>query len=263
MGYLVTRWTSFRESSGLESSSLLPSSGSTSVSGPHRTEQEGIQTGTRRGPHLAFWWLYAVVYDAIWDSQLTAALAEAARAQTGDADTIIDLGCGTGLMTGARRARVTGVDASASMLGRALRRKRIDVALHGPIEDVPLPDDAADSVLLCNVLHLHPDPAAVLRQARRLCREGGTVVVCWPLDGLDTRSVYRIERQLGRLWISAGTAHLLRSLIGISAALTGTRRHTSKTVENAVFETNGPDIVHDTVVAGCQRLVVFVKQDFV
>ncbi|WP_171042449.1 class I SAM-dependent methyltransferase [Sinomonas gamaensis] len=209
----------------------------------------------------AFWSLYATVYDAIWASPLTEALAAAAETHTGHASTVVDLGCGTGLMTSRQRAHVLGVDRSPAMLRRAIQRNRIDQGLLvGRIEATGLPSASAECVLLCNVLHLHPDPRAVLREAKRLCRPDGIIFVCWPLDGIDALSVYRIDRSLGRALISAKTAHTLRGLIGIAAAFTGTQRYAGEAVEQAIFGSSEIEILRDQMMANCQRIVVIRRQ---
>lgn len=260
MGHLVIPWKSSTGSSSSASSQQWSGGGSTSASGPRRTGRAATATAAeRRRAHAAFWSLYAALYDAIWDSPLTRALADAADAHTREADSIVDLGCGTGLMTSSRSAHVTGVDASAAMLRRAVRKGRIRRAVQEPVEDTGLHDAVADAVLLCNVLHLHPAPDAVLREAERLCRPGGAVFLCWPLDGIDTATVYRADRQLGRGLMSARSAHMMRALVGITAALTGTRRIASSIIEQAVFASNGLDVAKDAEVAGCQRVVVLRK----
>lgn len=106
-------------------------------------------------------------------------------------------------------------------------------------------------MIVGNVLHLHPDPQAVVQEALRLCAEGGSVFLCWPIRGLDTTSLRRIERAAGRPLLSAWRAHLLRTLVGIFGAVTGGARPREVRVDEF-----GGAVMLDTVVADCQRVVV-------
>ena len=98
---------------------------------------------------------------------------------------LVDLGTGTGRMLEllARRAdRATGIDGSRAMLN--LARSRIErsgdksVQLrHGDIYALPLPRDEADLVILHQVLHYLDDPSRALREAARILRPGGRLIV--------------------------------------------------------------------------------------
>lgn len=94
--------------------------------------------------------------------------------------TIVDLGCGTGevLTHLAGYAHLIGVDREPGML--AIARQRLGDAaqvIEGALEDVPLPDACADAALLILVLHHLAEPAAVLREARRILVPNGRLVV--------------------------------------------------------------------------------------
>lgn len=56
--------------------------------------------------------------------------------------------------------------------------------IRGDMGSVPLPDLSVDAVLLCQAITDVPDPSAVLKEARRMLRMGGTVIVfesmCYP-----------------------------------------------------------------------------------
>lgn len=103
--------------------------------------------------------------------------------------TVLDLGCAFGFGTRmlARRYRVTGVDASPAYLRRAVRaRPRADYLL-AAAHAVPLRDGAFDAVLLLDVIEHVPDERAVVREAARLVRAGGTLVLSVPHAGLLRR----------------------------------------------------------------------------
>lgn len=95
---------------------------------------------------------------------------------------LADLGTGTGRMIelfGAQASRATGVDRSPEML-RLARAKldghRCDLR-QGEITALPLDDDAADTVIVHQVLHYLPDPAAAIVEAARVLAPGGRLLI--------------------------------------------------------------------------------------
>lgn len=97
--------------------------------------------------------------------------------------TVADLGCGTGHASVALAPfvrRVIGVDQSAAMLKAAKRRAAGlgNVELRkGSLEALPLADGSADAALLLLALTYVAMPAAVLREAARILRPSGRLVV--------------------------------------------------------------------------------------
>ena len=89
---------------------------------------------------------------------------------------LVDLGTGTGRMLelfAARATRALGFDLSRDMLAYArMKLERAGLthaqARHGDLYNVPLPDGAADAVILHQVLHFLDDPAAAIAEAARL-----------------------------------------------------------------------------------------------
>lgn len=97
--------------------------------------------------------------------------------------TVADLGCGTGHLVAELAPavrRVIGVDNSAAMLKAAKRRvngtENVDLR-RGDLEALPLADAECDAALLVLVLTYVPDPPAVLREAARVLKPGGRLVV--------------------------------------------------------------------------------------
>lgn len=222
-----------------------------------------------------FWRIYATVYDLIWDGPATDALCAEVRRHLAGARHVVDLGCGTGLVSqapadGAARPTV-GVDTSAAMLARATRTGRIAQSRLAPAERTGLPDGSADAVIVCNLLHLHPDPAAVIAEAVRLARPGATIVLSWPVDGLTTTRLRRIERDLGRPFLSRSVAHVLRTAVGTLSSLTalGARAATRIHTEEAVFDALasgtilGITVVDHRAIGGFQRLLVLARHSAV
>jgi 2-polyprenyl-6-hydroxyphenyl methylase/3-demethylubiquinone-9 3-methyltransferase len=98
--------------------------------------------------------------------------------------TVVDLGCGGGLLVeplSTRAARVIGVDLSRRSLGAARRHgsgaraRRLYVA--GDCARAPLCDGCADLVVLGDVIEHLRDPAATIGEAARLLRAGGYLFV--------------------------------------------------------------------------------------
>ncbi len=128
---------------------------------------------------------FASVYDAIFGSVLDAGRREAMRElEVQPGDEILEIGVGTGLTAALYPAdcRVTGIDLSESMLRRAARQlvsqdrrnihlRRMDASR------LAFPDQSFDVVYAAYVISVVPDPVAVLREMRRVCRVGGRIVL--------------------------------------------------------------------------------------
>ena len=116
---------------------------------------------------------------------------------------VADLGCGTGQLTAlvAPHVRqVIGVDGSADMLHEARRRfdrqSNVDLRL-GTLEALPIDDGQVDIVLMALVLHHLPDPGRALKEAARVLRRGGRVLI---IDMLPhDRAEY--QQQMGHVWL--------------------------------------------------------------
>jgi ubiquinone/menaquinone biosynthesis C-methylase UbiE/DNA-binding transcriptional ArsR family regulator len=116
-----------------------------------------------------------------------AAVEQAIRAALGDKPirALLDLGTGTGRMLelfAADIERGLGLDLSLDML--ALARARLDRAglkhcsvRRGDIYDLALPRDAFDVVIIHQVLHFLDDSGRAIREAARVLRPGGRLLV--------------------------------------------------------------------------------------
>ena len=95
---------------------------------------------------------------------------------------ILDVGCGSGPLTEALRAKgavVTGFDSSAAMVDLARQRLGEDADLH--VADLaaplPFPDAEFDDVVASLVLHYLEDWSGPLAELRRVLKPGGRLVV--------------------------------------------------------------------------------------
>lgn len=94
------------------------------------------------------------------------------------ARTLVDVGCGTGLVTQRLERpdlRVFGVDASPEMVRVAAQRLGPAVVL-GNCHRLPFADASLDAVSAVWLLHLLPDAPAVVAECARVLRPGGTLV---------------------------------------------------------------------------------------
>jgi SAM-dependent methyltransferase len=112
---------------------------------------------------------------------------------------VVDVGAGTGKLTRQIHARglpVTAVDPSADMLARLRRAAPGVPALVGTAEALPLPDGAADAILVAQAWHW-VDPARAVPEAARVLSPGGTLGLVWNLRDESTAWVRRLSEIIG------------------------------------------------------------------
>ena len=123
-------------------------------------------------------------YDAFmgrYSQPLAAAFVDWAGVRSGDS--VLDVGCGPGALTGvlAQRlgpATVRACDPSPPFVEECrARHPGVAVSL-GRAEELPYRDASQDVVMAQLVLHFVTDPETAAREMRRVLRPGGTVAAC-------------------------------------------------------------------------------------
>ena len=125
---------------------------------------------------------------------------------------VLDLGCGDGLLTAAlaeRGARTVGIDIDRSMLRAAVARtdpgqREPARFVEGRLEQLPFRDAMFDVVVAVTVLCLLSDQAIAVREAARVLRPGGRLII----GDLGRWNAWAARRHIkgwfgSRLWRSA------------------------------------------------------------
>jgi phosphatidylethanolamine/phosphatidyl-N-methylethanolamine N-methyltransferase len=124
-------------------------------------------------------------------------------------DRVLEVGVGTGINASLYPPDcvVTGIDLSEPMLEKArervLRKGLSNIRLLAmDAADLKFPDNAFDIVYAPYVISVVPDPVAVVREMRRVCRPGGRMVIL-----NHFRGTHRLGAWLDRV-ISPLTVHI-------------------------------------------------------
>ena len=191
--------------------------------------------------------------------------ARAARAARRSVWTVGDLGCGTGQVAAALApfvARVVAVDRSEDMLQAARRRLRdlanVDVR-RGELEALPIQDEELDAATLLLVLHHVPDPAEALREAARVLKPGGRLLISDMLP--HDREEYR--QQMGHVWLGFSDEQLRRLLEAAGFEQVRDRRAAGRSANAkgpALFVAGATRVVGQLPVASSQSPVASGRQ---
>jgi predicted TPR repeat methyltransferase len=128
---------------------------------------------------------WAQSYDddlASWSYQAPMAVAETVVVRHPEAGSVLDVGCGTGLVGRALRARgfagrILGLDISAASLEVARRSGAYDSVDRADLQQrLAFEDDSVDAVVCVGVMTYLPDVEAVWREFARVARPQGIVV---------------------------------------------------------------------------------------
>src|SRR6185503_20793383 len=125
-------------------------------------------------------------------------------------DRVLEVGVGTGINADLypRDCAVTGIDLSAPMLEKArerVARKGIRNVrlLEMDAADLKFADDSFDIVYAPYVISVVPDPVAVVREMRRVCRPGGRLVILNHFRGTNRLGAW-LDRVISPLTVHIG-----------------------------------------------------------
>ncbi|WP_103352656.1 methyltransferase domain-containing protein [Amycolatopsis sp. CA-128772] len=116
--------------------------------------------------------------DALDDRPQAADLRE--RTYSGLGDVVVDVGCGSGRAVGelaARGVRAIGVDADPAMIETAAARWPAGEFHVADATALPLADGSVTGYRADKVLHVVPEPALAVAEARRVLAPGGRAVL--------------------------------------------------------------------------------------
>jgi ubiquinone/menaquinone biosynthesis C-methylase UbiE len=139
------------------------------------------------GPDARFFDLWSRFYDAAVVQRVTyrppqdAVLAELRRA---GAQAVLDMGCGTGLLTARIRdelapERIVGCDFSRGMLRQASRRAPDLPWVRGNALQLPFADRGFDAVVSTEAFHWFPDPEQALGELFRVLAPKGRLMIAF------------------------------------------------------------------------------------
>lgn len=143
-------------------------------------------------------WIDALAYDEWFDTPWG---RYAAGVETGavlralgniEGAVAIDVGCGTGRLTGilaAAGARIIGVDSEPAMLDIA--RHRVDLLVSADALVLPIRDNSVDIALAVTVLEFIADPPAAMAELARIVRPGGCILI----GALNPRSAWGLAHR--------------------------------------------------------------------
>ena len=139
---------------------------------------------------------------ASWSYQAPTVVAEKVVSRQQAAGSVLDVGCGTGLVGRALRARgftgqLMGLDISQASLEIARRSGAYGSVEHADLQQrLPVPDDGVDVLVCVGVMTYLPEVETVWREFARVVRPGGLVVVTQREDLWDARGCQAVVDQL-------------------------------------------------------------------
>jgi predicted TPR repeat methyltransferase len=131
---------------------------------------------------------------ASWSYRAPTMVAETVVSGHPEAGSVLDVGCGTGLVGRALRTRgfvgqILGLDISQASLEIARQCGAYDSVEHADLQQrLPFGDDSVDALVCVGVMTYLPEVEAVWREFARVARPGGLVVATQREDLWDSRT---------------------------------------------------------------------------
>lgn len=152
------------------------------ASRPGRKKRMGIGLAAVKSSYKR----YAPVYDMIFGGILDRGRRQAVRLiNSQPPGRVLEVGVGTGLSLPRydTASRIVGIDLSREMLDKARTRvRRMHLSHVEALEEMDarattFPDASFDTVVSMYVLSVTPEPEALLKEMRRLCKPGGNILI--------------------------------------------------------------------------------------
>ncbi len=139
---------------------------------------------------------------AAWSYQAPTVVVQTLLSRHPDADSVLDVGCGTGLVGRTLReqgftGQLRGLDISQASLDIAQQSGAYDSVEQADLQQrLPYDDESVDAVVCVGVMTYLPEVEAVWREFARVARPGGLVVVTQRDDLWDTRECQAVVDRL-------------------------------------------------------------------
>lgn len=149
---------------------------------------------------------FAPFYDVLYGAALQPGRRRAlALLAPRPGESILEIGVGTGFALGAypTGCRVVGIDLSSRMIERAWRRRQRQALRHVTCcrmdaGRLAFADGAFDAVYAPYIVNVVPDPVAVAREMRRVCRRGGRLILLNHFEGVPGAGSL-VSRAIGKM----------------------------------------------------------------
>ena len=152
---------------------------------------------------------YAGIYDLVFGPAFQFGRARSvARINALDCTTVLEVGVGTGLSLPRYRSnkRIVGIDVSREMLAIARRRietaglSNVDTLAGMDAEQLGFRDGQFDAVVAMHVMSVVPNPHRCLAEMKRVCKPGGTILICNHFAGKADKWITRRMQPLAK-WL--------------------------------------------------------------
>ncbi|MDY7082958.1 MAG: methyltransferase domain-containing protein [Halobacteria archaeon] len=182
-----------------------------------------------KGRARTFYKYLSKVYDTVnpvfWNEEMRGRALDLIEIESDDK--VLDIGCGTGFATQGlikHSSNVHALDQSEHQLEKALQKDGLDQVnfVRGDAEQLPYPDNEFDVIWSSGSIEYWPQPVETLREARRVTRDGGTILVVGPkrpdsrvLASLaDAIMLFYDEDEAARMFDEAGWSNIENHLMG-------------------------------------------------
>lgn len=196
-----------------------------------------------------FWDRAAGVYSLIQEnvnSSYYKALTRLIAPSFRSADTVLEIGCGSGQLTQPLSPLVKkwiATDFSGRMIAQT--RKRMSkasnvVCKHEDATGLTFCDAAFDVVVIANVLHVMPNPTLALQEIRRVLKPGGLLIApTYIYDGNESRWWLRLLEMFGFRTYNKWTSREFEAIVSNEGFnIVSNIRVTTKTLTNSVLTAN-------------------------